>query len=264
MPSDEVLLLVASETFIYKAFKTIHMARTKGKWTQDIVVLVPDSMEITPDIEDTCQEYSIQLRKVSPVVELQCIFDFWTKHPSHPVYEHMKKRPYVFLKYYIFDTWLQTWKRVLYIDSDAWIHGPLTRLTSLCTEPNVLYAHSDAYPSYVWKLKNQFAMELFSSDIDTKYNIEANYFQSTIYYFDTSILSETTMKDMIALTKKYPHTIRADQGITNLWIQDQSKLFSKTMWRQFPVCDTEGFLYDFHERDAHTRQEYLIIKYPIT
>ena len=73
-----------------------------------------------------------------------------------------------------------------------------------CTDK--LLAHSDAYPSYVWKLYTQFdlnSVPLLSNVLINTYNLNCDYFQTGILYYDSSIITESTCNDLIELSTKY-------------------------------------------------------------
>ena len=51
--------------------------------------------------------------------------------------------------------------------------------------------------------------------------------------------------------------MRMDQGILNLYFTCERKL-----WKQIPINDSIGFLYDFRERDGYRGRDYAMLKYP--
>ena len=73
--------------------------------------------------------------------------------------------------------------------------------------------------------------------------------------YDTSILEDNTVDRLFELNEKYPIAKRMDQGILNLYFNCEKKL-----WKQIPIKDKEGFLYDYHERNDYKKNDYLILK----
>jgi hypothetical protein len=125
-----------------------------------------------------------------------------------------------------------------------------------------LYAHSDAYPKYEWALHRQFDTALLDSS-DTKRDfvkhygsfLKKDYFQTTLMIYDTAILEPDTVSRLFELNEKYPIAVRMDQGILNLYFNCE-----RSLWKQIPVSDAKGFLYDYLERENCKTKDYLILK----
>ena len=159
-----------------------------------------------------------------------------------------------YFKFYIFDIYFKKWDKVLYIDSGMHIYNPIKRLFDISTE-DVLYAHSDSYPEYTQKLDSQFAKNNSIYDnLQNEYDLTINnYFQSTMLYFDTHIIKENMVKELIDLLNTYPIS-NGDQAIMNLYFIDT--------WKPMPIKDSTGFFYDFMERENYKPTDYIMLKYP--
>ena len=57
-------------------------------------------------------------------------------------------------KLYLFNSYFKQWKYIFYIDCGMNIYKEIQPLID-CKKENILLAHSDAYPSYKWKLSRQ-------------------------------------------------------------------------------------------------------------
>lgn len=146
-------------------------------------------------------------------------------------------------KYYLFTPFFKQWRYVFYIDCGAKIYNNIAPILRT-VEPNTLLAHSDAYPTYQWKLSGQF-MEKINMDLDI------DYFQSTIMLFDTNIIEDNTFQQLYELTEKYPVSKTNDQGILNLYFQ--------TKWKQIVLGDETTYYYDFCVRQSE--KPYIMTKY---
>jgi hypothetical protein len=64
---------------------------------------------------------------------------------------------------------------------------------------NTLLAHSDVYPEYKLKLHNQFDMTntKYFTKLNNKYNLNIDYFQTTIMLYDTAIIKNNTYSNYI-------------------------------------------------------------------
>ena len=125
-----------------------------------------------------------------------------------------------------------------------------------------MLAHSDAYPTYEWMLKNQFDFNQFPElykELNQNFNLQVNYFQSTILLYDTSIIEDNTKDILIELSNKYINSKTNEQGIMNLYFN-----CLKNIWEQIKIKDEETFYYDFFERNNFKWSDYIMLKYPKT
>ena len=142
---------------------------------------------------------------------------------------------------------LQKMEVYILFDCGMNIHqvSPMLRLF----EENCLLAHSDAYPSYKWKLNHQFSHsnEVFDK-LSQKYDLSVDYFQSTILLYDTSIIEETTFSDLYNLSNEFPISQCNEQGIMSLYFTN-----IKPLWKQIPIHNNEKsiYYYDFIKRSPH-------------
>jgi len=253
-----VLVFFSNRPYIHKAIETIRQARSVGKWTDDIVLMLSSDLYNDSEFQDLGVSLRLILREVSER-DTSSVLNVWKKHPENPHYEYVINRGFIYNKFQIFDVYFKKWDIVFYLDSGARIQGPLERMKIACEPNNCLYAHSDAYPTYKWKLERQFLLELLEdrAEFVATYGsyLDKNYFQSTIVIYDTNIIEPGTVNQLYALNKKYPVAMRMDQGILNLHF-----LCERNLWRQLPVVDMIGFLYDYHVRNGINKQEYLILK----
>ena len=57
-----------------------------------------------------------------------------------------------------------------------------------------------------------------------------DYFQGTMFIYDTNILNNDTVDRLFILNEKYPIARRMDQGILNLYF-----LCERNLWKQIPI-----------------------------
>jgi hypothetical protein len=257
------LVLLSNAPYIHRVLKTIYEARTVGQWKDDIVLLLSSDLVNNTSVKEFSVEFNIIIREV-PNRNFDSNLDLWKKHPEHVDYNYVIHRGFMYNKFCIFDTYFKQWDSVFYLDGGAVIQGSLERMKVACPPANCIYAHSDAYPTYEWKLASQFCLELFENKDNKKEFIDTyspflnnNYFQGTMCIYDTRIIEPDTVDRLFYLNEKYPIARRMDQGILNLYFNCE-----RNLWKQIPVVDTIGFLYDFHERAECKRRNYLILKYP--
>jgi hypothetical protein len=256
-----VLVLVANEPYVDRALQTIQQARTTGEWQDDIILMGPESVLQYKAVVDRLQHWKVQYINI-PYREVQSVRPFWDKHRDHENYDYIQAHPYIYQKFFIFHSIFKAWDVVFYLDSGCVIQGKLERMKTMCTPRHFLYAHSDSYPFYTYRsLDCQFRLGIadpeVKKEIETTYNLDIDYFQSTILIYNTKILETNTIERLFELAEKYPMSTRMDQGILNLYWTCERRL-----WRQIPLQDEEGFLYNFLELKGCKTKDYLILKYP--
>jgi len=197
---------------------------------------------------------------LAPEISFDKVLNTWNKNKDHENYECATTKIFQYMKFFVMDQYFKKWDYVFYIDSGAKILKSLNRFKINCKPENCFYAHSDAYPIYEWKLKRQFCLDIDDNIslklLDRYKNLDCDYFQTTIFIYDTKILNENYVQKMIELMNLYPISYRNDQGIFNLFI-----LCEKNLWKQIPTKDNQGFLYDFMVRPEYSIDDYAIIKY---
>jgi len=168
---------------------------------------------------------------------------------------HWKEKIFQFHKFHVFDTYFKNWDYIFYIDSGAHIFGNIQPIINVRKEGKFL-AHSDAYPIYEWRLSNQFDQtnSLFQI-INQKFDMNVDYPQTTIMLFDTKIIKDQTVKDLLALTNKWNFSITNDQGIIALYYTN-----IEPFWEQISVGDEKTWFYDFMSRDSKKDKPHIILK----
>ena len=119
---------------------------------------------------------------------------------------------------------------------------------------NKIVAHSDAYPTYVWKLKDQFDhnQEKYYKILSEKINLNIDYFQTTIMLYDTKIIEPETFQNLINLLLEFPISITNDQGIIALYFTCINPHF-----KQLKIYDDDTYYYDYLSRGPY---KYIMLK----
>jgi len=249
-----VLLWIADDLhhnkYIDLAFQSIHDARTHGQWKDDIVLMTTPTVQKNEEYQSKAHFYRIQM--MDHINNINIINNINTDEWTSEDCSQMGMMSSVFKK----------WDTVFYIDAGAAILRPLHRILDVAKPPGFLYAHSDAYPSYEWKLTGQFDLssldetrrEQFLQTFDT----DRDYFQSTIMIFSTSLIEESTVDDLFQLYRQWSTISTCGvQGIFNLYFNCR-----KGVWKPLPIRDDKSFLYDFMVRDGYCSEDYVLLKYP--
>ena len=142
-------------------------------------------------------------------------------------------------KFNLFDKKLKEWEYIFYLDINMKIHFELNKIFEFKPK-NKIFARADGYPEYQWTLDSQFDQThfLFKKLIE-KYDLSLNnYFQTGILYFDTNLIEERTVKNLINLVETFPISITNEQGIMNLYF-----IFEKNVYKELPEKVDDFILY---------------------
>ena len=141
---------------------------------------------------------------------------------------HWFQKLFQFHKLHLFNTFFKQWDYIFYLDCGIHIFSDISPIINEITE-NTLFAHSDAYPTYEWKLHDQFDksnIEYFSK-LNNTYNLNVDYFQTTMMLYDTNIITDDTYNNLLNLLIEYPISITNDQGIIALYFTNIQPLFKQ-------------------------------------
>jgi hypothetical protein len=168
---------------------------------------------------------------------------------------HWKTKIFQYHKFYLFDTFFKKWNYIFYLDSGVTVFNSILPILE-SAKSNKFFAHSDAYPFYQWKLKDQFidGNETYNNLIQ-KYNLEVDYPQTTIMLYDTSIIKEDTFTNLVNLAEEYNISKTNDQGIIALYFTTIEKL-----WEQICLGDDKTWFYDYMLRPEKRSKSHILLK----
>ncbi len=156
-------------------------------------------------------------------------------------------------KLYLFHTFFKKWKYIFYIDCGVNIFDDISPILK-CSSPSKLLAHSDAFPTYEWKLHHQFdKTNILYGQLSKRYDLNINYFQTTIMLYDTNIIEDNTFENLLKLTKDFPISITNDQGIIALYFSSINRNFD-----QIRTQDENTYYYDYLSRNSSNK--YIMLK----
>ena len=157
-------------------------------------------------------------------------------------------------KLHLFNVFFKQWNYMFYLDCGMTIFDDISPILAQATE-NTLLAHSDAYPFYEWKLHIQFDktnIEYFSN-LNNKYNLDIDYFQTGMMLYDTGIIEDDTYDNLLHLSHEYPISRTNEQGIIALYFTNIKPLF-----KQIKTHNENTYFYDCLSRD--TNNKYIMLK----
>jgi hypothetical protein len=251
--SENCIILMCNKPYLEKAKNTIQQLRTVGEYQGDVVLLIGEDLNSENIFIDNV------IVKYFPELDRTDIVNILRNKPISDGREINKV--FQWQKIHVFDTYFKHWKKCLYIDAGMNIFNSVDKIFNIDCD-NKLIAHSDAYPTFEWKLKIQFDCNQFPelyNELCDNYNLDIDYFQSTILLYDTNIIEENTKTELIELSNKYINSRTNEQGIMNLYFNCIKKI-----WKPLQINDNDIHYYDFFERYNLKCSDYIMLKYPKT
>jgi len=254
---DICIILMTNKAYLKKAKFTLNKLRTVGRYNGDVVLLIGN------DLKGEIDKYNVKNKNT--------IIKYFQDIDRNVTLEQLKERPigdgreiykvFQWHKIHCFDIYFKRWKKCFYLDAGMHVFKPVGKLLNLDCK-NKLLAHSDSYPTYERKLKSQFDSKQFPflyEELNSKYDLESDYFQSGIMLYDTNIIKKSIKKDLLELSNKYINSKTNEQGIFNLYFKCIKKI-----WNPIPIRDEQTYYYDYWERFNLKWNDYIMLKYPKT
>ena len=231
---SKCIVLVCNKKYLSQFEYTYNLLRTNGKYNDDIVLVVGD------DLKDLKYQGVIvkYFKNISfPQSVVKQMDDVNTDG------RNITKR-FQWHKLHIFQSYFKKWKWVLYIDCGMKIYEDLLPFFNLCT-PQKIVAHSDAYPTFEWKLKLQFDWgKPLHQTMSKQFNLNCNYFQTGMLLYDTEIITLNTFNNLYELACKYPISRTNEQGIMCLYF-----ICIKDIWKEMKIKKNNLYFYDCFKRN---------------
>jgi hypothetical protein len=248
------IILVFNKKYLEKSYNTIKQIRETGQYNGDIVCIISDDLK---DFTNLLYVDNNIIIKHFKEIDRNNIIKLLEKNPIGDGREINKTIQWH--KLYCFHNYFkENYKKCLYIDVGMNIFKPLDKIINLNCDDKIL-AHSDAYPTYVWKLSCQFDNKIFGDlykELENKYNLNIDYFQSTIMLYDTKIINDNTFDELVKLSTVCINSKTNEQGILNIYFNCILK-----KWGQITIKDDETYYYDFFERPNLRKNNYIMLKY---
>ena len=242
---------MVNKPYFEKFIDTCYQLVNNGKYKGDICLLIGDDLKDDSLLNHNIITDNNVIIKYFPNIQFPSEFTAINNTINSDGRNLTKK--FQWHKLHFFNTFFKKWNYVFYIDCGMSILNDISPILKEI-KPNKLLAHSDAYPTYVWKLHNQFdtAKELYN-EMSKKYNMNIDYFQTGIMLFDTSIITDDTFNDLYKLALLYPISRTNEQGIIALYFTNINPLFE-----QIKIKNDDTYFYDYTNRDKSSR--YIMVK----
>jgi hypothetical protein len=250
---DVCVVFLCDKAYFNKFIYTCNQLITNGKYNGNICLVVGDDLHKSDLLNcHVINNNNNIIVKHFPNIQFSNDFLDIQKKINRP--PHWFQKQFQYHKLHLFNIFFKKWNYIFYLDCGINIFSDISPIINEMTE-NTLFAHSDAYPTYKWKLQTQFDKtntEYFTKLIN-KYNLNIDYFQTTIMLYDTKIIKDDTYDNLLNLLTEYPISITNDQGIIALYFTNIQPLF-----RQLKTHNEHIYFYDYLSRNKNNK--YIMLK----
>jgi hypothetical protein len=249
---DVCIVFLCDKAYFNKFMYTCNLLITNGKYNGQICLIVGD--DLNNDVLLDCDFIKNNNIIIKYFPNILFPNDFLIVNNSIKTDGRNLTKKFQWHKLHLFNTFFKQWNYVFYLDCGITIFSDISPIINEVTE-NTLLAHSDAYPTYEWKLHNQFDKtntEYFTK-LNNTYNLNINYFQTTMMLYDTRIIENDTYDNLLKLSIEYPISITNEQGIMALYFTQIKPLF-----KQIKINNENTYFYDYLSRN--TNYKYIMLK----
>jgi hypothetical protein len=246
------IVFVCNKKYFNKFIYTCNQLLTNGKYTGDICLVIGD--DLMNDELLKCDIITNNKITIKYFPNITFSNEFLEINNTINTDGRNITKKFQWHKLYLFNTYFKRWDYIFYIDCGMTIFSDISPMLKECTE-NTLLAHSDAYPTYQWKLTTQFCKknQTYYTKLSNTYKLNIDYFQTGIMLYDTKIITENTYSDLLNLSLEYPISRTNEQGIITLYFTNIRPLF-----KQIKIHNEYTHFYDCLSRDNNFK--YIMLK----
>jgi len=250
MSKDVCVVFLCDKAYFNKFIYTCNQLITTGNYNGNICLVIGDDLYNDPILNcDIIKKNNIMI-KYFPNISFSEQFIKVNNQINSDGRNKTKK--FQWHKLHLFNTFFKKWNYIFYLDCGMNILSDISPILNEITE-NTLLAHSDAYPTYQWKLYNQFDTNTgYFVKLNNAYNLNIDYFQTTLMLYDTKIIENDTYNNLLRLTHEYPISITNEQGIIALYFTNIRPLF-----KQIKTHNNHTYFYDYLSRNNNN---YIMLK----
>jgi len=246
------VVFLCDKAYFNKFVKTCNQLITTGNYKGDICLVIGDDLHNDKMLDcDIIKNNNITIKHFPNITFTREFLEVNNTLNTTDGRNITKK--FQWHKLHLFNTFFKNWEYIFYLDCGITIFSDISPIINEVQE-RALLAHSDAYPVYEWRLRSQFDKNnnIFTK-LNNTYDLNVDYFQTTMMLYDTTIIKENTFNDLYNLTLEYPISTTNEQGIMALYFTNIEPRFKQIRTRNENI-----FFYDYLKRDQ--TKEYIMLK----
>ena len=252
MSQDICVVFVCNKAYFSKFVDTCSQLVSAGKYNGNICLVIGDDLQNDELLNSDIIKNNNIMIKYFPNISFSN--EFLEINNKVNGDGRNKTKCFQWHKLHLFDVFFKQWNYIFYLDCGINIFSDISHILNEITEDTLL-AHSDAYPTYQWKLHTQFDKNIteYFRKLNNTYNLDIDYFQTTIMLFDAKIIEDDTYDNLLKLANDYPISLTNEQGIIALYFTNIKPLF-----KQIKTHNEFTYFYDYLSRDYNNK--YIMLK----
>ena len=246
------VVFLCDKAYFNKFVKTCNQLITTGNYKGDICLVIGDDLHNDKMLDcDIIKNNNITIKHFPNITFTREFLEVNNTLNTTDGRNITKK--FQWHKLHLFNTFFKNWEYIFYLDCGITIFSDISPIINEVQE-RALLAHSDAYPVYEWRLRSQFDKNnnIFTK-LNNTYDLNVDYFQTTMMLYDTTIIKENTFNDLYNLTLEYPISRNNEQGIIALYFTNIEPRFKQIRTRNENI-----YFYDYLKREP--TKEYIMLK----
>jgi hypothetical protein len=232
-----VVVTLTDVGYFSRAKRTIIDTRSRGEWTGDLVLIT-----VGFDAPKNFLDYYNVIQKRVEHINTDYLVEQYKKFPLKTVGDnrHLLKLSQ-WDKFYVFDEYFKNWEKVIFFDAGLRVFDKVSILDNIDCKGSILAPDDVAQYDTEQRFKIMFE---FEANIDATeklfqefptHIIEERYFLNCIWIYDTSLLEQCKMSEMVEAMNKYPICRCNEMTIMNLLFTMKYKV-----WKPFPEFIENG------------------------
>lgn len=254
-----VVVTLCDQKYFTKVKRTIQDIRSVGQYWGDLVLIAVD---FTPN-QNFIDFYQITV-KVVKQIDTTILVNKLKLCPFTGGDGRELTKLAQWNKLYCFDIYFQKWNQVIFFDAGFRIFNKISYFINIDYK-NHIVAMDDAHPDNVKRFGCQLEQVANKIVLDQLITLVPNllnqkYFLNCFFIFDSKIINNNTLIDLIDLMNQYPICRTNEMGIMNIYFN-----FIHKLWLPLKLeISNNLMLIDWSERDGKNWRNYVGLKYPTT
>ena len=264
MPIRTVFVTLCDQPYFEKALLTIRELRTAGKWYGDTVLITVDF-----DAPETfLEEFSVQQYRVQHI-DTSLLVKSYEKYPlASDDNRHLGKLTQ-WDKFYVLSEYFRKWDRVLFMDAGMRIYNSIHILFTLPWRGKFVapsggdpYSEENRLATQIRDKENPEAAAVLYADYPPNLFSETQDFLNGIFMYDTALLDQVSMANLVVAMNKYPLCGNNEMTIMNLFFNIKFKV-----WERMPQQINDQYIfnwsdYNFNRGENLKPNDFVCLKYP--
>jgi hypothetical protein len=254
--SNICIVFVCNDKYLDKFIQTCNELITIGKYTGDICLIIGDDLK-DQDIEHNVFFIARNNIKVKYFPDIIFPKDFHNVNKKMKLHDNIyADKRFPWHKLHLFSSYFKQWNYILHLDCGMGICNNIDPLIQLFQDNRIL-AMTDSYPPCNRKLIENFDLRIgyeYFKKLINNFNINVDYFQTSIMMYDTRIIEKKTLNDLYELSVNYPFCKTNDHGIISLYFTNINPV-----WTVLPLRKRDTYFYENCTRNEG-KKKYIVVK----